>query len=390
MEAVEIAEGIYWVGALDWNARNFHGFSTPRGTSYNAYLILDEKNVLIDCVKAPFLGEMISRIKSVIDPKEIDLIVSNHAEGDHASGLSMTQHLTGADILTTKKGVEALRLNYGDMRMREVKDGEELSIGKRTLRFLETPMLHWPESMFTYAVEDQVLFSMDAFGQHYCCSERFDDQVEQGTLMEEAATYYANIVLPFGSQVKKAYEKVKDLPIKIIATSHGLMWRSHIKDIVGAYLTWAEGRTEERVLVIYDTMWGSTEIMAEAITEGVRRQGVPVTMMRLTGTDRSAVMREVLRSRAVVVGSCTLNNGMFPTVADITTYMRGLRPKGRKAAVFGSYGWGGGSTKAIRENLEAGGFELPYKDLDIKFAPMKEGVDKCLALGAEIAKSIKS
>lgn len=390
MEAVQIADGIYWVGALDWNARSFHGYSTPQGTSYNAYLILDEKNVLIDSVKTPFIGEMMARIRSVIDPKDIDLIVSNHAEGDHASGLPMVQHVTGADILTTKKGVEALRLNYGDMRMREVKDGEELSIGKRTLRFLETPMLHWPESMFTYAVEDQVLFSMDAFGQHYCCSERFDDQVDLGRLMEEAATYYANIVMPFGNQVKKAYEKVKDLKIKIIATAHGIMWRSHIQDIVGAYLGWAEGRTEPRVLVIFDTMWGSTGKMAEAITEGVRSQGVPVTLMRLTGTERSAIMREVLRSSVVVVGSCTMNNGMFPTVADVTSYMRGLRPKGRKAAVFGSYGWGGGSTKLIRENLEAAGFELPYPDVDIRYAPMREGVEKCHSFGVEIAKSIKS
>ncbi|OPX61151.1 MAG: Type A flavoprotein FprA [Methanomassiliicoccales archaeon PtaB.Bin134] len=390
MQAVEIADGIYWVGALDWNAREFHGFATLRGTSYNSYLILDERNVLIDCVKTPFLGEMMARIRSVIDPKEIDLIVSNHAEGDHASGLPLTQQITGAEILATKKGLEALRLNYGEMRMREVADGEELSIGRRTLRFIETPMVHWPESMFTYAVEDQILFSMDAFGQHYCSSQRYDDQVDLGTLMEEAATYYANIVLPFGAQVKKAYAKVKELPIKLLATSHGLMWRTHIKDIVEAYVGWADHRTEERVLVIFDTMWGSTERMAEAITEGVRSQGVPVTLMRLTDTDRSMVMREVLRSRIVAVGSCTMNNGMFPTVADITTYMRGLRPKDRRAAVFGSYGWGGGASKAIRENLEAAGFELPFPDLDIRYAPMKEGVERCIAYGVELAKSIKS
>jgi len=390
MQAVEIADGIYWVGALDWNAREFHGFATLRGTSYNSYLILDERNVLIDCVKTPFLGEMMARIRSVIDPKEIDLIVSNHAEGDHASGLPLTQQITGAEILATKKGLEALRLNYGEMRMREVADGEELSIGRRTLRFIETPMVHWPESMFTYAVEDQILFSMDAFGQHYCSSQRYDDQVDLGTLMEEAATYYANIVLPFGAQVKKAYAKVKELPIKLLATSHGLMWRTHIKDIVEAYVGWADHRTEERVLVIFDTMWGSTERMAEAITEGVRSQGVPVTLMRLTDTDRSMVMREVLRSRIVAVGSCTMNNGMFPTVADITTYMRGLRPKDRRAAVFGSYGWGGGASKAIRENLEAAGFELPFPELDIRYAPMKEGVERCIAYGVELAKSIKS
>jgi anaerobic nitric oxide reductase flavorubredoxin len=390
MEAIRICEGIYWVGALDWNTRSFHGYNTPRGTSYNAYLILDERNVLIDSVKSPFLEEMMSRVRSVIDPEGIDLIVSNHAEGDHASGLPATQRITGAEILTSRKGVEALRLNYGEMRTKEVSDGEELCIGKRHLRFLETPMLHWPESMFTYAVEDQVLFSMDAFGQHLCSSERFDDQVDMCTVMEEAAAYYANIVLPFSNQVKKAYEKVKDLPLRTIATSHGILWRSHIQDIVGAYMKWAGGEVEERVLVIYDTMWGSTRKMAEAIGEGVRSQGVPVLVLYLSATERSVVMREVLRSRAVAVGSCTLNNGMFPTVADVTSYMRGLRPKGRKAAVFGSYGWGGGASKAIRENLEAAGLELPYPDLELRYAPTKEGLDKCIALGVEMAKSIKS
>ncbi|NLX47364.1 MAG: FprA family A-type flavoprotein [Euryarchaeota archaeon] len=390
MQAVEIADGIYWVGALDWNAREFHGYATLRGTSYNSYLILDQKNVLIDSVKNPFVEEMMARVRSVIDPQDIDLIVSNHAEGDHASGLPLTQQATGAEILASKKGVEALRLNYGEMRMREVADGEELSIGKRTLRFIETPMVHWPESMFTYAVEDQILFTMDAFGQHFCSSKRYDDEVDLGTLMEEAATYYGNIVMPFGAQVKKAYAKVKDLPIKLLATSHGLMWRTHIKDIVEAYLGWADHRTEERALVIYDTMWGSTGRMAEAIAEGVRSQGVPVVMMRITDTDRSMIMREVLRSRVVAVGSCTMNNNMYPTVADITNYMRGLRPKGRKAAVFGSYGWGGGATKAIRENLEAGGFELAFPDLEVRYAPMEEGVKKCIAYGVEIAKSIKS
>jgi flavorubredoxin len=274
--------------------------------------------------------------------------------------------------------------------MREVKDGEELQIGRRTLRFIETPMVHWPESMFTYLKEDKVLFSMDAFGQHYCSSQRFDDQVDLGVLMEEAATYYANIVLPFGNQVKTAYEKVKDLPINMLATSHGLIWRTHIKQIVEAYLGWAEGLSEDRVLIIYDTMWGSTEKMAEAIAEGVSSEGVPAVVMRLTDTDRSMVMREVLRSKVIAVGSCTMNNNMYPTVADITNYMRGLRPKGRKAAVFGSYGWGGGATKAIRENLEAGGFELAFPDLEIRYAPMKEGVEKCIAYGVELAKSIKS
>jgi len=390
MQAVEISDGIYWVGALDWNGRNFHGFATPRGTSYNAYLILDEKNVLIDGVKTPFLGEMMARVRSVIDPKEIDLIVSNHAEGDHASGLPMVQHLTGAEILASKKGVEALRANYGDMRMREVKDGEELPIGRRTLRFIDTPMVHWPESMFTYVKEVRVLFSMDAFGQHFCSSQRFDDQVDLGIRMAEAATYYANIVLPFGSQVKKAYDKVKDLPITMLATSHGLIWRTHIKEIVEAYLGWAEGVAEDRALIIYDTMWGSTEKMAEAIAEGISSQGVTVVVMRLTDTDRSMVMREILRSKVIVVGSCTMNNGMFPTVADITTYIKGLRPKGRKGVVFGSYGWGGGASKAIRENLAAGGIELPYPDLDLKFAPMKDGIEKCIAYGVDIAKSIKN
>lgn len=390
MQAKEIAKGVYWVGAIDWNGRNFHGYATPRGTSYNSYLIVDEQTALIDGVKSAFLSQTLARIRSVIDPKDIDVIISNHSEPDHSSGLPLLQGITGAQILASKRGVENLALNFGPLEVEGVEDGEKLSIGKRTLTFLETPMLHWPDSMFTYLEEDGILFSMDGFGQHFASSKRFDDEVDEGELMAEAATYYANILLPFGGQYQKALEKLQGKDVRLIATAHGLIWRKNIPKILAKYDDWSKHRTMKKACIVFDTMWNSTQIMAEAIAEGMAMEGVPVSIHRITDSDRSVMMRDVMESAAVLVGSPTLNNGMFPTVADFTAYMRGLRPKGRVGAVFGSYGWGGGSSKTIREAMLASGLELPFPDLDIKFVPDEEGRARCVALGREVAKRINA
>lgn len=389
MKAVEIAKGVYWVGAIDWNVRNFHGYTTPRGSTYNAYLIRGDTNVLIDTVKKPFFEQMVSRIRSVIDLKDVGLIVSNHVEMDHSSSLPMAQGLTGAKILASKKGIEGLGFHYDDIVMEAVVDGQELRIGDRTVRFIETPMLHWPDSMFTYLVEDKVLFSMDGFGQHLATSERFDDQVDQDILMFEAAKYYANILLPFGAQVLKTFEKVKGLDIKILATSHGIIWRKDLGKIINAYLSWAKGESKEKAVVVYDTMWGSTQIMAEAIADGIASEGVEVRPYRLTNSDRSEVMKEVLDARAVVVGSPTLNNGMFPSVADFVIYMRGLRPKGKIGAAFGSYGWGGGAVKAMRENMEKTGLDMTLEDLEMRYVPKEDEKLKCFEYGRAIGRKIK-
>ncbi len=391
MEAVKIAEDIYWVGAIDWNSRNFHGFETPRGTSYNSFLILDEHPTLIDAVKAPFFTQLAQRIRSVIDPRKIEYIISNHSEPDHASGIRMAQTLTGgAQVFCSKMGKENLRMNYGDLDVKVVEDGSEMKIGKHTLKFVYTQMVHWPDSMMTFVPEKGILFSMDAFGQHFASSKRFDDEVDESILFEEAEIYYANIVLPYGPQVIKAFERLKELDIKMLATAHGILWRKNIAKILDKYVAYATYRTEPRAVIVYDTMWRSTQIMAEAIAEGIASEGVPVHVYRVTDTPRSTIMREVMMSRALVLGSPTLNNGIFPTIADIGTYIKGLKPRGRHAAVFNSYGWGAGTTKQMRELLNGSGMDLPFEDLQVQFVPDEAARAKCREYGKMIATKILS
>jgi anaerobic nitric oxide reductase flavorubredoxin len=390
MEAVQVAKDVFWVGALDWNGRSFHGYNTPRGTSYNAYLILGEKNILIDSVKYPFYDQLLERVSSVIDPRKIDLIISNHTEPDHSSSLLKVQQLTGAMILASKKGVEGLTLHYDGIKVEAVQDGQEIRDGERTLRFIETPFLHWPDSMFTYLVEEGILFCMDAFGQHLCSSRRFDDEVDEGILLDEAAKYYANIILPFGNQVLRTYDKIKGLDLRMLATAHGIIWRSKIDKIVPKYLRWANYETREKVIIVYDTMWNSTKIMAEEMAEAIASRGVEVKLHRITCTDRATIMEDVLEAGAVVVGTPTLNTYVFPTVADIVSYMRGLRPKNRIGAVFGSYGWGGGACKVVHENLEAAGMTMPFADLEVRYVPNAQNRQRCRELGVEIAERVKA
>ena len=389
MEAVKIADDIYWVGAIDWNSRNFHGYDTPRGTSYNSFLILDEHPTLIDAVKAPFFSQLAQRIRSVIDPRKIEYIISNHSEPDHASGLRMAQALTGgAKVFCSKMGKEDLRMNFGEMDVTVVEDGSEMSIGKHTLRFVYTQMVHWPDSMMTYVPEKGILFSMDAFGQHFASSKRFDDEVDEGVLFEEAEIYYANIIMPYGPQVIKALDRLKELDLKILATAHGILWRKNIAKIIEKYVAYANYRTEPRAVIVYDTMWGSTQIMAEIIGDAIASEGVPVSVMRITDTPRSSILREVMMSRALVLGSPTLNNGMFPSVADIGTYIKGLKPKGHLAAIFNSYGWGAGTAKQMRDLLNGSGMELPFEDMQVQFVPDEAARAKCKEFGKRIAQKI--
>ena len=389
MDAVRVTDGIFWVGAIDWNVRNFHGYTTPRGTTYNAYLITGEKNILIDTVKGPFLDQMLSRIRSVIDPGKIDIIVSNHVEMDHSSNLPAMQQLTGATVLASKLGVEGLRLHYPELRTEMVEDGKVINCGGKTLKFIDTPMLHWPDSMFTYVEEDKVLFSMDGFGQHYATSKRFNDEVDQDVLFEEAAKYYANIILPFGARVLKTLEKAKDLDIKVLATAHGAIWRSDLDKILKCYADWGAGITKEKAVVVFDTMWGSTKIMAEEIADGIASEGAEVQVWKMTDTDRSQVMREVLDARAVIVGSPTLNNTIFPSVADVTYYLKGLRPTRRIGAAFGSYGWSGGAAKAVHDLMRSGGMDMPFEPLQVRYIPTEDDRRKCRELGRQIAIKMK-
>ncbi len=389
MDAIRVTDGIYWVGAIDWNVRNFHGYTTPRGSTYNAYLITGEKNILIDTVKRPFFEEMLSRIRSVIDPSKIDVIVSNHTEMDHSSSLPQMQEVCGATVLASRFGVEGLRLHYPTLRTEMVADGQVIKAGGKTLKFIDTPMLHWPDSMFTYVEEDKVLFSMDAFGQHYATSKRFNDEVDQAALFQEAAKYYANIVLPFGHQVQQTIRKAQEIDIKILATAHGVIWRTDLDKILSLYSRWSSAVTEEKAVVVYDTMWNSTRIMAEEIAEGIASEGVRVDVLKLTDTDRSVVMKEVLDSRAVVMGTPTLNNTIFPSVADAAYYMKGLKPTGRIGAAFGSYGWAGGAVKQLHEIMKSGGLEMPFEGLELRYIPHEEERGKCREYGRQIGRKVK-
>lgn len=390
MNGEKIIDGVYWVGAIDWNVRNFHGYHTPRGTTYNAYLITGDKNILVDTVKKPFLKELLERISSIIDPKDIDVIVSNHTEMDHSGCLPELQAITGATVLASKKGVEGLKMHFPELRTEEVKDGQEIKCGSRTLKFIDTPMLHWPDSMFTYIPEDGLLFSMDAFGQHYAVSKRFNDEVDQTVLYQEAQKYYANIITPFSARVIKTLEKAKDLNIRILATSHGVIWRTDLDKIISLYSQWASNKTPQKALIIYDSMWGSTGIMAKEIAEGIASEGVTVEIIKLSETDRSEAMARILTSRAVIIGTPTLNNNMFPTVADMAVYMKGLRPKGRIGAAFGSFGWAGGAVKDLQNFMKDGGLDMPFEPLEVQYVPDAAAKQRCFDFGKEIALKVKS
>ena len=388
-KAVQVTEDVWWVGAIDWNIRDFHGYRTGRGSTYNAYLVLADKITLIDTVKAPFREEMMERIASVVDPGKIEYIVSNHSEMDHSGSLpqviaAVNPKKVFASVVGAKTLAE-LFPNPGEIT--PVKDGETFSLGNRTLTFLETRMLHWPDSMFTYLNEEQLLFSQDAFGMHYASLERFADGCDPAALAYEAATYYANILLPYSPQVLKLIEKVKSakLSFKIIAPDHGPIWRKETDAIIGRYAEWAAQKPEGRAVVVYATMWHSTERMARAISEGLAAGGLRVKVMSMDEVHRSDVMYELLCAGAVAVGSPTLNNHMLPNMADILTYMRGLKPRNMIAAAFGSYGWSGEAVREIEEVLTEMKLEKTGEGIRVKNVPDAEALSRCYDLGKDMA-----
>lgn len=394
VSSVEVLENIFWVGAVDWDIRHFHGFtySTHRGTTYNSYLVVDEKTALIDSVYGPFSGEMIERIREITDPSKIDYIVANHVETDHSGAISEILKLAPhARVVGTARCKEGVQKHYfGDWDFQVVKTGNEISLGKRTLSFIEAPMLHWPDSMFTYIEKDALLLPNDAFGQHLATSKRFDDEVDEKTLMDEAAKYYANILWPLSKLVIKKIEEVQRLGLKIdmIAPSHGVIWRADPAKIVEAYLAWAKGEAEKRILVVYDTMWGSTEKMARAIIDGINSEGIETMLLRLPFSDRGDILKELIESRGILVGSSTINNSVIPTLAPLLEELEGLKPVNKIAAAFGSYGWGGGAVKAIEEKFEKAGMTIVQPALTIKWVPNKEELQKCREFGREFAEKV--
>ena len=391
MSKCEIKPGIYWVGGIDWDIRSFHGYSTRRGTTYNAYLIIDEMVVLVDTVKHYLFDEMLARIKEIIDPSKIDIIISNHTEMDHSGSLEkMLKLCPNAQLVCSPNGERNLRRHFKqNWNFRVVKTGDTIKIGQRTLAFQLLPMIHWPDSMATYIPEDKLLLPNDAFGQHIASSERFDDQFDWGILKEEAAKYWANIVLPYSDQVKAALPVVGALKFDMIAPSHGIIWRSRIPDILKEYTKWANNDTDKRALIVYDTMWHSTEAMAHSLAGGLESAGVPVSLKNLSVTDMSDIVTEVLTARLILVGSPTLNNGMLPTMGAFLTYIKGLRPKKRIGFCFGSYGWGGQAVGEMEAVLKEMGWELPQKGINVKFVPDENELAACREAGRALGEHLK-
>jgi anaerobic nitric oxide reductase flavorubredoxin len=396
MPPVEVSKDVFWVGAVDWNIRFFHGFaySTHRGTTYNAYLMIDEKIALIDTVRGSFASEMLENIKTIVDPAKIDYVVANHVESDHSGALpEVLKVAPNAKIIGTAQCKEGLQKHYfGNWDFRAVTTGNKLNLGEKTLEFIEAPMLHWPDSMFTYVETNALLLPNDAFGQHWATSKRFDDEVDQNTLLDEAAKYYANILWPFSRLVEKKIAEIQNLGLKIdvIAPSHGLIWRSNPTNIVEAYLRWAKGAAKNKILVVYDTMWHSTEKMAKAIVEGITCEDVEAILLRLPFSDRGDIIKELLEAKGILIGSSTINNGVLPSVAPFLEELRGLRPRNKLAAAFGSYGWGGGAVKTIEEALTKAGMEIAAPAPTVRWVPDKGEIQQCVEFGKSFAEKAKA
>ncbi|MBF0559025.1 MAG: FprA family A-type flavoprotein [Nitrospirae bacterium] len=399
MKAIRIKEDIYWVGAIDWAVRDFHGYMTPRGTTYNNYLIMDDEITLLDTVKYDFAETTIKNIKSVVDPSKIKNLIINHIENDHATSVGDIMQLTpDATIYITEKGRKGLERFYDLARwnIKTVKTGDTLKIGKRTLLFLETPMLHWPDSMMTYIKEDKLLISQDGFGQHIASAVRFDDEFvtcqSMAELDDAVVDYYANILMPFGQLIKAKIAEVQKLGLDIdmIAPDHGIIWRQNPNKVLQKYLDMANGKAPLRVAIIYDTMWHSTEMMTSPMMQGIKDEGVECTVIKLRATPMSVAIKEFWNSRGCLIGTPTLNNIMYPTVAEFLTHLRGLRPKNRIAGAFGSYGWGGGGVKEAYEELKRIGLEIVEPGLQILYKPSLDDETTCYDFGRAFAKQVKT
>ena len=390
---IEIADGVFSVGCRDWDIRDFHGYSTYEGTTYNAFLVLGEKNVLIDTVKEHFGDELLANISRIIDPKLIDIVISNHTEMDHSGSIPKVMHKIGEDkpIYCSKMGAKNLEAHFNrKFNFQVVGTGDTLEIGNRTFSFLDTKMLHWPDSMFTYLAEEAILFSSDAFGQHYAGDMFFDDEIGD-EIMPHARKYYANILLHFSPRVQALLKDVAKLNLKIdmICPDHGILWRDNPSKIIDAYDTWSRQEPTRKVVVIFDSMWESTAKMARAITSGVESEDVNVRLMNTRKWHRSDIMTEILDAGAIAVGSPTLNNSIFPVIADVMTYIKGLRPQNKIAAAFGSYGWSGEAVKILNKDFEEMKLTIIDPGVKIQYVPDEADLERCFELGVKLAKTLK-
>jgi len=395
--ALQVKNNVSWIGKIDWELRKFHGdeYSTHRGSTYNSYLIEEEKVAVIDTVWAPFAKEYVAQLEKQIDLKKIDYVIANHAESDHSGALpELMSHIPNAPVYCTANGVKSLKGHYHkDWNFHPVKTGERLSLGSKELIFIEAPMLHWPDSMFSYLTGDNILFSNDAFGQHYASEYMFNDLVDQSELMAECIKYYANILTPFSELVTKKIQEVLafNLPVEIICTSHGVIWRNNPVQIVQQYLKWADNYREDQIALVYDTMWNGTRVMAENIARGIRQNDpqVNLKLYNLAKSDRNDVMTEIFKSKAILVGSPTINRGVLTSIAALLEEMKGLKFRNKKAAAFGCYGWSGESVKMIRGQLEAAGFQVVDDGLRCLWNPDTKSVESCVEYGEKLAELLK-
>lgn len=395
--AVRINDVVTWVGKTDWELRKFHGeeYSTHRGSSYNSYLLRGEKTVLVDTVWGPYAGEFVDALSRTVDLNSIDYVVVNHAEPDHSGALpELMRRIPGVPVYCTSNGVKSMTgMYHADWNFHPVKTGDTLNVGPgMDLVFVEAPMLHWPDTMMCYLTGQAILFSNDAFGQHLASEGLYNDTVDQCELFQEALKYYANILTPFSKLVTKKIQEflALNLPLSMICPSHGVIWRQEPTRIVESYLKWAADYQEEQVTILYDTMWNATRSMAEAIARGIHSvsPGLTVKCINIGKTDKNDAITEVFKSKAVLVGSSTINRGILSSVAAILEEMRGLSFKNKRAAAFGSYGWSGESVKMIEKGLEECGIPLIGPGLKKLWQPAGEDLAQCEEFGTTIGKAL--
>jgi anaerobic nitric oxide reductase flavorubredoxin len=390
---VMVKGNVSWVGKVDWELHKFHGheYSTHRGSTYNSYLIGESKTALIDTVWAPFAKEYVEDLAREVDLSKIDYVIANHAEIDHSGALpELMRGIPDTPIYCTANGVKSLKGHYHqDWNFQTVKTGDRLSLGDRELIFIEAPMLHWPDSMFCYLTGENILFSNDAFGQHYATEYLFNDLVDQSELFVEALKYYANILTPFSALVDR---KIKEflalkLPLDMICTSHGVIWRENPVQIVEKYLAWANQYKENQITIVYDTMWDGTRVMAENIAKGIASVDtkVNVKLFNSSRRDKNDIIAEIFKSKALVLGSPTINKGILTSVAALLEEISGLSFKGKKAAAFGCYGWSGESVGLLKESLEKAGFCVVDGGLKALWNPSEESRRQCFEYGRKLA-----